>query len=443
MSNRAFVLDANEQPLMPCHPARARELLDGGKAAVYRRFPFTIILKDREGGEVQPVRVKIDPGSKITGLAVVVDTAKVPTVMFAAELEHRGQRIKAVLEARSMIRQSRRNRKTRYRAPRFDNRIRKPDWLPPSLESRVANITTWVAKFRRYCPTLAISMELVRFDLQKMVNPEISGVAYQQGSLCGYEVREYLLEKWGRKCAYCGKENVPLQVEHIQPRSKGGTDRISNLAIACGPCNTRKGNRPIDDFLKAKPNLLAKIKRQASASLKDATAVNTTRWALFGRLKATGLPVECGSGGRTKFNRSTQGYPKAHWIDAACVGVSGESVRLDGGASFLAIKAMGHGKRNRCGTDRYGFPIRHAPRSKTFLGFQTGDIGRAVIPFGKYQGVHVGRITIRFRPCFQLNGIDVHPNRIARIYRADGYDYAIGDKILIGTRSEGGNSPVA
>ena len=250
---KVFVIDTNKQPLQPCHPARARQLLQKGKAAVYRRYPFTIILK-REIVDVdkQPrgaiarntaqrlprLRLKIDPGSKTamnevnrrsgsSGFAIVNDNTG--DVVFAAELEHRGQKIKKSMDSRRSIRRSRRSRKTRYRKPRFNNRTCSKGWLPPSLMSRVFNIETWVARLRRYCPITAISLELVRFDTQAMVNPEISGVEYQQGELQGYEVREYLLEKFGRKCVYCGAENVPLQVEHIRPKTRGGSNRVSNL----------------------------------------------------------------------------------------------------------------------------------------------------------------------------------------------------------------------
>jgi len=133
------------------------------------------------------------------------------------------------MDSRRAIRRSRRSRKTRYRKPRFNNRTRPKGWLPPSLMSRVFNIETWVARLRRYCPITAISLELVRFDIQKMQNPEINGIEYQQGELFGYEVREYLLEKFGRKCAYCCAEGIPLQVEHIIPKTRGGSNRVSNL----------------------------------------------------------------------------------------------------------------------------------------------------------------------------------------------------------------------
>jgi hypothetical protein len=133
-------------------------------------------------------------------------------------------------------------------------------------------------------------MELVRFDMQLLENAEISGIEYQQGTLFGYEVREYLLEKWGRKCAYCGKTGVPLEIEHIVPRARGGSQRVSNLTLACEPCNTKKGTQTAGEF--GHPAVQAQAKRPRH----DAAAVNATRWALSRRLKATGLPVETGTG---------------------------------------------------------------------------------------------------------------------------------------------------
>jgi len=147
---------------------------------------------------------------------------------------------------------------------------------------------------------------LVRFDTQIIQNPEISGKEYQQGTLAGYETREYLLEKWGRKCAYCDIKDIPFQIEHIHPRAKGGSDRISNLTLSCERCNTKKGTKDIKDFLKKDLERLKKIQDQAKQPLPDTAAVNSTRFKLLEVLKATGLPVETGSGGLTKFNRTTQ-----------------------------------------------------------------------------------------------------------------------------------------
>lgn len=414
--SRVFVLDTNKRPLYPCHPAKARRLLRDGKAAVFRRYPFTIILKREVDGEVQSsLRLKIDPGSKETGLAIVDD--KSGEVVFAGEIHHRGQQIRDALLSRRQLRRGRRNRKTRYRKPRFNNRRRKDGWLPPSLESRISNIETWTKRLRRLAPIYAISMELVKFDTQKMQNPEVSGVEYQQGELQGYEVREYLLEKWGRKCAYCGVENVPLQVEHIVPRARGGSDRVSNLTLACEPCNTKKGKKTALEF--GYPH----IQEESKKPLKDAAAVNAIRWELFNRLKAIEENIEVGSGGRTKYNRMKMGLKKTHWLDAVCVGESTPQQVKVKNVMPLRMIAKGHGRRQRCGTDRYGFPIQHAPRRKYFMGFKTGDVVRADIPKGKYKGKHVGRISIRFRPSFRLNGFDVHPKYLVILQRGDGYEY--------------------
>ncbi len=234
-----FVLDTNRQPLDPCHSARARELLRKGRAAVLRRYPFTIILKDRDGGAVTSHRLKLDPGSKTTGIAIVQEATG--RVVWAGQLAHRGQLIRDSLLARRAIRRSRRQRKTRYRKARFLNRRRRDRWLAPSLQHRVLTTLTWARRLARVCPIAAISVELARFDTQLMQNPQVAGVAYQQGTLAGYEVREYLLEKWSRRCAYCGATSLPLQIEHLVPRARGGSDRVSNLTLACESCNQRKG----------------------------------------------------------------------------------------------------------------------------------------------------------------------------------------------------------
>ncbi len=282
--------------LSPCHPARARKLLAQERAAVFKHFPFTIILKEETVTEdVQQHRLKIDPGAKTTGLALLQGEK----VVWAAEVEHRGFQIKEALASRRALRRGRLRRKTRYRKPRFLNRTRKEGWLPPSLHSRVENICTWVERVRKLCPISDLSQELVRFDPQKIQNPEITGTEYQQGELAGYEVREYLLEKYQRTCQYCSAKNIPLEVEHIVPKSRGGSDRVSNLTLSCRKCNEKKGNKPIDEFLKRKQELLKKILTGAKKPLRDAAAVNATRWALFRQLKATGLAVEVGSGGRT------------------------------------------------------------------------------------------------------------------------------------------------
>lgn len=242
--SKVLVLDTHRRPLNPVHPGRARVLLSAGQAAVFRRYPFTIILNHEVSEPVEPLRLKIDPGSKTTGMVLVQGG----TVVFAADIEHRGQRIRKALASRRSLRRSRRARKNRYLQARFLNRTRTQGWLPPSLESRVMNVETWVNRLSRLAPVSSISLELVKFDTQKLQNPEITGVEYQQGELFGYEIREYLLEKWGRKCAYCGAVNMPLEIEHIIPKSRGGSGRVSNLTLACNGCNQAKGNLTAGEF---------------------------------------------------------------------------------------------------------------------------------------------------------------------------------------------------
>ncbi|NJM69925.1 MAG: HNH endonuclease [Scytonema sp. RU_4_4] len=424
---KVFVLDTDFIPLLPIHSAQARQLLRNKKAAVYRRFPFTIILKEsRPDSPVSSLRLKIDPGAKFTGIALINETTG--EVVFAAELKHRGFAIREALTSRRQLRRGRRARKTRYRAPRFLNRTRPKGWLAPSLQSRVENIETWVNKLCRFAPIKAISQELVRFDMQLMRNPDIKGEEYQQGTLAGYETREYLLEKWGRQCAYCGVKDVPFQVEHIHPRAKGGSNSITNLTLSCDKCNTKKGTKDIKEFLKKDPAKLSKILAQAKRPLADAAAVNTTRWALFRILKETGLPVETGSGGLTKFNRSQQKLEKTHWLDAACVGKSTPKLIIKG-AKPLLITANGHGARQSCRTDKFGFPHRHVPREKIHFNFQTGDIVKAVVTTGKKVGNYIGKVAIRSSGSFNIsakNGLvqGISHKFCKRIHAKDGYSYA-------------------
>lgn len=246
-----FVLDKCKKPLMPCTEKRARILLNRGRAVVVKLYPFTVRLKDRIGGETQPIRVKIDPGSKHTGIAVVRESETIDhgtgefigklTVLNLFQINHRGHAISENLTSRRAMRRRRRG-SLRYRKPRFDNRTKPAGRLTPSLQHRVNTVTRWVNKIGSLAPVTALSQELVRFDMQLIRNPEISGVEYQQGTLTGFTVREYLLEKWGRKCAYCGATNTLLQVEHIHPKANGGSNAVSNLALACDPCNKKKRN---------------------------------------------------------------------------------------------------------------------------------------------------------------------------------------------------------
>jgi 5-methylcytosine-specific restriction endonuclease McrA len=437
--SKVFVLENGKRPLVPIHPGGARRLLAAGKAAVYRRYPFTIILHATvEKPAPPPLRLKIDPGANTTGLAVVNDSSG--EVVWAAELAHRGRAVKDALDKRRSVRRRRRARHTRYRQPRFCNRRRPRGWLPPSLRSRVTNILTWVRRLSALCPIVALSQELVRFDLQKMENPEIAGLEYQQGTLQGYELREYVLEKWQRTCAYCDVQGVPLQIEHIVAKANGGTDRVSNLTLACEPCNTRKGTQDLKGFLGHDPARLKRILEHTRKPLKDATAVNATRWSLLERLKETGLPVETGSGGRTKYNRVQRHLPKTHWLDAVCVGASTpEHVHVQRVVP-LAIQATGRQSRQMCNMDEHGFPRGRAKGPSRVGGYHTGDLVRACVTKGKKVGTYVGRVAIKTDGYFKIRGAfgmveGIHLRYCMPLHRNDGYSYRLSRAALPSPRA--------
>ncbi len=370
----AFVVDTNKRPLDPIHPGQARRLLKAGKAAVLRRSPFVVILKTAHPeAQPHPVRLKLDPGSRTTGIAVVNDESQ--RVVWAAHLIHRGEQV-----------------------------------------------LTWVNRLLRFCPIGAISLELVKFDSQLLQHAEIRGIAYQQGELAGWEVRQYVLAKWNYRCAYCGKQNVPFELDHIVPRSRHGSDRVSNLALACHDCNQAKGERTAEEF--GHPE----VQVQARTSLRDAAAVNTTRWALYGQLKLIGLPLETGSGGLTKWNRTKRGLPKTHWVDAANVGKSTPATLHIAHIIPWHLKAIGRQRRQMCLIDKHGFPRSKAKHRRAIHGFQTGDIVEAVVPKGKRAGRYQGKVAVKASGYFSIatksgTVTDIAHRYCRLVHRSDGYSY--------------------
>ena len=233
-----------------------------------------------------------------------------------------------------------------------------------------------------------------------------------------------------RRCSYCGATTsgatgcgatgVPLHVEHIVPRTQGRSDRVSNLTLACNPCTNRKETQTAAEF--GYPGVQA----QARVPLTAAAAVNTTCWALYRRLQAMRLSLETGTGGRTKWHRSQRAIPKTHWLDAACASATTPR-RLRWHHTYpLLIQATGRGTRQIGGTNASGFPIRHRTRQRRVCGFQTGDLVWAVLPTGRYAGVPIGRVTIRQRPSFRVNGIDVHRKYCTLVQRGDGDTFHAG-----------------
>jgi hypothetical protein len=257
-----------------------------------------------------------------------------------------------------------------------------------------------------------------------MQNPEISGIEYQQGILQGYEVKEYLLEKFKRTCVYCGATDVPLEVEHVIPRSRRGSDRISNLVLACNPCNRAKGNLTAEEFG------YPEIQKQAKTSLRPAAYMNSAKSRLLREMQNLGLPILPSFGYQTKENRIKQKYPKEHWVDAACIGEDGSNVRIKTSFEYFAVKCFGHGSRRMQNMDCFGFPVGKPKRMKlpSCFGFQTGDYVRVVFVRGRRKGRYTGRISCRESGYFDLatqSGVlrSVSYKNVKRFHQRDGYSY--------------------
>ena len=294
--------------------------------------------------------------------------------------------------------------------------------MATSVLSRVSNVETWVKRLIKICPIAGISLELVKFDTQLMQRGDIKGIEYQQGTLAGYEIREYLLEKYNRKCVYCNNGDKSLQIEHIIPKSRGGTNRITNLTLACEKCNIKKGNKTALEFG------FEKVQEQGKIPLKDAAAVNSTRLEILNRIKRVNLAIETGSGAITKYNRRKQNLRKAHWIDAACVGSSTPKLKLEK-VEVLKIKAVGHGNRQMCLMDKIGFPRTKAKGSKKVFGFETGDMVKAVVSRGKKKGRYIGKVAVRSTGYFNITTQDTTIEGIKYTYcnllfSCDGYSYS-------------------
>ena len=439
--NKVLVLDTNRKPLMPCYPARAKKLLNSGRASVFRRFPFTIILHDRtlEESKLQDMEIKIDQGSKTTGVALIVHGKKSSTVTLAAHIEHRTN-VKSGLDSRRAIRRSRRHRKTRYRQAKFLNRTKPKGWLPPSLVSKAENILNWVIRFAKLTPITKFAFETAKFDMQKLVNPNIQGVGYQQGTMFGYaDKKAYLLEREQGCCIYCGihTSKAKMEIEHVIPRSRGGTDSLNNLVLSCRACNEAKGSQDVQTYLKGNPSVLRRVKARLNTNYRDAAHTNSIRLYVMNKLRAMaeaiGAKLVVGFGSTTKQNRLLLGLPKDHWIDAAVCTKDGASVRVEPALKPLVIKAVGRGSRQFCRMDKHGFPrTSPKPRSKNFFGFKTGDMVKVIVPTGAKTkvptGTYTGRVAVRSKGSFNVKTRDtkltVSHKYCKQIHLMDGYSYA-------------------
>ena len=306
---KVFVLNMRGQPLMPCSPPKARKLLRAGKAVPVRRTPFVIQLTVPTGETKQPITLGVDAGYKHVGLSAT--TAK--EELLASEVELR-QDVTGLLSNRLALRRARRNRKTRCRAPRFDNRIRSKHkgWLAPSVENRIQAHISRIEAVCRVLPITKIVIETASFDIQKIKNPEVEGTDYQQGEQLGFwNVREYVLFRDGHVCQACKgrSKDLILNVHHIESRKTGG-DAPGNLITLCEACHKAYHAGKLKQF-----------SPRRCASFRAETFMGIMRWTVLNRLRERHpeLPVTNTYGYLTKHKRIVAGLPKTHCADAFCI----------------------------------------------------------------------------------------------------------------------------
>ncbi len=353
------VLDRDGMPTSPTRPSRARRWLESGKAVkCWKHGRFAVRLKSLkvENCHAPDLTLNINPGTRRTGMTVMLRNQEETRVIAACELRHRGVNISQAMASRRTHRKNRRGR-LRRRPARFDNRTRKPDWLPPSMESLRANILTNAKHLMALFPVADIVMESCLFDPRLMRDPEIAGAAYQRSERGQMQVRQYVFQRDRRTCQYCGKTGGRLETDHIVPRSRNGPYRISNLITACKKCNQAKNNLSLEEFLKDDPGRRERVRRQLKKSLSSATQMNWLMHLLRSGLTEIGVTLTETDSVSTAHTRSVLGVRKTPVNDAACLGEPGRLADVP--ENVLVIRSTGHGKRqmltppNRYGTPRY------------------------------------------------------------------------------------------
>ena len=366
-----FVLNKSKKPLDMISNAKARILLKNKLAVVVKAYPFTIRLRDnRCGSQNRAYTVKLDPGSKTTGIAIIDNKG---SVVMLAELEYRGRIIKKNLDSRRAIRRSRRQRKTRYRASRFNNRTRPESWLAPSVKSRADNVINFIKKYKKLLNIAQIEIEKVSFDTAQMSSEiELYGVDYQQGPLYQNKLRDFIFSRSNGKCSYCGKQ--AQEIDHIVPRSKGGTDSVNNLTATCRSCNEKKSNLTLKAFGKLMNKDYSHLEPKKLP--KDAAIVQSARNYMVKEITKLVPDTTTHDAWRTKYKGS-----------------------------------------------------------KSVKGFQTGDIVKAVVPSGLKRGEYFGRVIIKSSGYFKINTEDALIESIGYKYcrivqRNDGYSYNYKERDL-------------
>ena len=369
--------------------AKVRILLKTKKAKVVKRCPFTIQLTYDSTNYTQEITLGVDAGSKHIGISATTDDK----VLFESDVELRND-IVDLISTRRQNRRSRRSRKTRYRKPRFNNRKRKEGWLAPSVQNKVDSHVTVIRKVCEILPITRIIVEVASFDIQKIKNPTISDVDYQQGEqLNFYNVREYVLFRDGHKCQCCkGKsKNKILNVHHIESRHTGG-NAPNNLITLCETCHS--------DYHKGVIKLPKKIHR--GMSFRDATFMGIMRWSLYNTLKKIYPRVSLTYGYLTKNTRIKNCLHKNHYIDARCI--SGNPKAVSDGTVYYQSKVRCHNRQIHKNTILKGGIRKRNQAPYEVMGFRLFDKvrwkGQICFIFGRRS---TGRMDIRLLDGTKIN----------------------------------------
>ena len=392
-----YVISKNGQPLMPTeNHAKVRVLLKNKKAKVIKTCPFTIQLAYDSTNYTQEITLGVDSGSKHIGLSATTKSK----VLFESDVELRND-IVNLLSTRRQNRRIRRNRKTRYRKPRFDNRRRKEDWLAPSIQNKVNSHLTVIRKVHEILPVTKIVVEVASFDIQKIKNPTISGTEYQQGEQSEFwNVREYVLFRDGHTCQCCkgkSKDKI-LNVHHIESRKTGG-NAPDNLITLCETCHT--------GYHKGIVKLPKTIHR--GMSFKDASFMGIMRWAFYNKLKEIYPDVSLTYGYITKNIRIRNRLPKEHYIDARCI--SGNPKAISDGTVYYQKKVRCHNRQIHKSTILKGGTRKRNQAPYDVMGFRLYDKvkwkGQNCFIYGRRS---TGRMDLRLLNGTKINASVGHKN---------------------------------
>ena len=385
-----YVLNADGQPLMPTNRyGKVRHLLKDGKAKVINRCPFTIQLLYKSTNYTQPISLGIDAGSKHIGVSATTENK----VFYEADVELRND-IVGLLATRRENRKARRNRKTRYRKVRFNNRRKGNGWLAPSIREKIDTHLTVIANIHKILPITKITVETAQFDIQKIKNSNIQGVEYQQGEQLGFwNVREYVLWRDNHTCQCCkgkSKDKI-LNVHHIESRKTGG-NAPNNLVTLCEYCHSQ--------YHKGNIRLPKSIKR--GSSFRDSAFMGIMRWAFYNKLKEIYPNVHMTYGYITKNTRIENNLPKDHYIDARCI--SGNPLAKPLGYIYYQKKVRCHNRQIHKNTILKGGYRKRNQAPYEVMGFRLFDKvqyrGQECFIFGRRID---GRFAVRLLDGTKLN----------------------------------------